>query len=366
MSILLSTEDGWILSHLQYLNEIYKNVINIDKACNLKFDERFFAINSQFLRNNQVAKSENGALRGRVKKRKKLVNSSEDLDQVNFVRDAFMRMRCLVAAQNVFNPGDTYDNNQVARTVSDNFYSGSALLQLGNFHGANDNENPIVVQTGNQKFVFPKRSFFYAYDVKDIFEKLGCEQQYDFILMDPPWWNKFVRRKKEKFVESSMMYNEELEKMPIENLLGKNGIVAVWCTNAPSHLNSILNEMFPAWGIVYVGKWYWVKVTQSGNTVCEFNFTNEKQPYEILIFGRKILGNETKIPDKKLIVSVPSCVHSHKPPINEIMRPYLVANPKCLEIFARYLLPNWTSWGLEVLKFQHLSLYEIVEPNGVD
>ena len=35
--------------------------------------------------------------------------------------------------------------------------------------------------------------------------------------------------------------------------------------------------------------------------------------------------------------------------------------PKCLEIFARYLLPRWTSWGLEVLKFQHLSLYTILE-----
>lgn len=58
-----------------------------------------------------------------------------------------------------------------------------------------------------------------------------------------------------------MMYNEDLAKIPIECLLGKNGIVAVWCTNAPSHYNSILNEMFPAWGITYVGTWYWVKVS---------------------------------------------------------------------------------------------------------
>lgn len=33
--------------------------------------------------------------------------------------------------------------------------------------------------------------------------------------------------------------------------------------------------------------------------------------------------------------------------------------PKCLELFARYLLPNWTSYGLEALKFQHQFLYEI-------
>lgn len=43
------------------------------------------------------------------------------------------------------------------------------------------------------------------------------------------------------------------------------------------------------------------------------------------------------------------------------MKKYLPNEPKCLEIFARYLLPEWTSWGLEVLKFQHLSLYAIIE-----
>lgn len=42
----------------------------------------------------------------------------------------------------------------------------------------------------------------------------------------------------------------------------------------------------------------------------------------------------------------------------EILAPYLPPSPKCLELFARYLLPNWTSFGLEALKFQHKFLYE--------
>jgi len=96
------------------------------------------------------------------------------------------------------------------------------------------------------------------------------------------------------------------------------------------------------------------------------------------------------IPDGKLVISVPSAVHSHKPPLTgvyfkwkvyydfathtaskvkikillkflEIIKEYLPNEPKCLEIFARYLLPGWTSWGLEILKFQHLSLYEILD-----
>lgn len=47
--------------------------------------------------------------------------------------------------------------------------------------------------------------------------------------------------------------------------------------------------------------------------------------------------------------------------ILEVIKEYLPSEPKCLEIFARYLLPGWTSWGLEVLKFQDLSLYTILE-----
>lgn len=57
------------------------------------------------------------------------------------------------------------------------------------------------------------------------------------------------------------MYNEELAKIPIGKLLCPNGLVAIWCTNAPSHLHSICNDIFPSWGITYRAKWYWVKVS---------------------------------------------------------------------------------------------------------
>lgn len=81
--MLLSTEDGWIISHAQYLHEIYKNVKDSEKLCNLEFIKTFFAINSQFLRNNQRSKLENEVSPRRVKKRKKLENPAQNLDQVN-------------------------------------------------------------------------------------------------------------------------------------------------------------------------------------------------------------------------------------------------------------------------------------------
>lgn len=44
--------------------------------------------------------------------------------------------------------------------------------------------------------------------------------------------------------------------------------------------------------------------------------------------------------------------------VSELLIPYLPQMPKSLELFARYLLPDYTSFGLEVLKFQHQFLYE--------
>lgn len=51
-----------------------------------------------------------------------------------------------------------------------------------------------------------------------------------------------------------------------------------------------------------------------GNTICNFISTPGKQPYELIILGCASDVN-VNIPDSKLIISVPSAVHSHKPPL---------------------------------------------------
>ena len=78
-------------------------------------------------------------------------------------------------------------------------------------------------------------------------------------------------------------------------------------------------------------------------------------------------------------------MHSHKPPLTgdglfhvllnfvydrqfnnlffyfvEIIKDYLPYEPKCLELFARYLLPGWKSYGDQVITFQNTSLFEVL------
>lgn len=56
-------------------------------------------------------------------------------------------------------------------------------------------------------------------------------------------------------------------------------------------------------------------MTQAGDTICNFNSTPGKQPYELLILGSALENNKVDIPDGRLMISVPSAVHSHKPPL---------------------------------------------------
>lgn len=57
MSLLYISEEGWIVSHLQYLDEIYKKVQNENGFCALGFNKMIFEINSQYLRQNQIVQT---------------------------------------------------------------------------------------------------------------------------------------------------------------------------------------------------------------------------------------------------------------------------------------------------------------------
>ncbi|XP_046492042.1 N(6)-adenine-specific methyltransferase METTL4 isoform X1 [Neodiprion pinetum] len=391
MSLTFATEDGWIVSHLNYMNNIYKNIADGSALCSLEFNSEFFDINTKYLRQNQIRNVDscsssssssssssfsftrnienNGKTSNKkdskIRKRKLDLTkelSHADSEQMKYIQRSLAKLLSTAKERGHFTDDARADNNKAARLVSQRFYTESFRQQVENLYGCNKSERAVISATRNERYVFPERCSFYCYDVRQIANKMEMANQFDFILLDPPWWNKSIRRKKNKCAGASytMMYNEELAKIPIAKLLSSNGIVAVWCTNAPSHLRSISDEMFPAWGVSYRAKWYWVKVTSSGETVCDFNPPPGKQPYELLLLGSVSSNTSIDIPNGKLLVSVPSAVHSHKPPLTEVIKSYLPRDPNCLEIFARYLLPGWTSWGLEVLKFQHLSLYSIV------
>lgn len=94
------------------------------------------------------------------------------------------------------------DNNEAARLASQTFYQDTFSGEEEYFYGCNDMDVAIISEAKDKKYVFPNKCSFYCYDVRDVARKLELNNQYDFILLDPPWWNKSIRRKKTRYLEA--------------------------------------------------------------------------------------------------------------------------------------------------------------------
>lgn len=138
------------------------------------------------------------------------------------------------------------------------------------------------------------------------------------------------------------------------------------------------DELFPNWGLQLVGEWYWVKICSTGELVFPLN-SPHKKPFERILIGRfgkraapasrgkggasgggggadstSAASARTTFPSERVLLSIPCLQHSRKPTLGAVLAPYLPDNYTGLELFARNLLPGWTSFGNEVLKFNQL------------
>ncbi|KAJ9578805.1 hypothetical protein L9F63_004955, partial [Diploptera punctata] len=348
--------------------KIYQNIQG-NTSEKLAFDSCLFEINTPFARIQCTTSPDEKELpsnsgRKKYKKRKRITPDMTDIMYIEQnVADLMKEVKDIGFFIYVPTLNDVKQNNVSARDTANNFYLKYKMSPAINMHGCNGTQNSLITQINGENYVIPADCRFFCYDVKEITTKVDLmSAPYDLVLLDPPWWNKYIRRKRAKCEEAGyqMLYNEELTCIPIPALTLPGSLIAVWCTNSPSHFSSLCDVIFPAWDVEYIAKWFWVKVTRGGDPVCQFSPPPGKQPFEQIVFGCRKGGQRLQpLPEEnKLIISVPSAIHSHKPPLRDVLVPYLPATPQCLELFARYLLPGWTSWGYEVLKLQHCSLYK--------
>ncbi|XP_051877355.1 N(6)-adenine-specific methyltransferase METTL4 [Pristis pectinata] len=215
-------------------------------------------------------------------------------------------------------------------------------------------------------YLLPPRSTFLLSDISCMEPLLGYKK-YDVITLDPPWENKSLKRSK----GYSHLFPWQISQLPVPLLATPGCLVVCWVTNRQKYLHYVKEELYPGWSVEVVAEWHWVKVTQQGEFVVPLDSVHKK-PYEILVLGR-YTGSPAQrdgeagtasvtVPDHKLIVSVPCTLHSHKPPLGEVLKGLTRPHAECLELFARNLQPGWTSWGNEVLRFQHLSYYQELDP----
>lgn len=63
------------------------------------------------------------------------------------------------------------------------------------FNGGNTLETPLIANIDGTEYVIPANCKFFNGDISNI-SNLSLKNEYDLIVIDPPWWNKYVRRTK--------------------------------------------------------------------------------------------------------------------------------------------------------------------------
>ncbi|XP_062545367.1 N(6)-adenine-specific methyltransferase METTL4 isoform X1 [Armigeres subalbatus] len=289
------------------------------------------------------------------RKRKRVEDNLDEITQK--VKDKHLEYLGLLG----LTEGVTEGSNSIALEFIDKFNRSSYYDVDNVFSGANESQFIVNTVINNEDFIIPSNCRFFNTDVRNLSDHITIEDRFDLIVMDPPWWNKYIRRTKAVNEQSGyrMLDNESLKSIPLENHIHDRTIVAIWCTNSPTHISAIEEQFCPKWNLKLVGSWFWTKVTEHGMPVCSFNETTKKQPYERLFIAVSSDSSIKNIPRERYIFSVPCAIHSNKPPLLDLFADLLPERPKCLELFARNVYPNFTSIGTEVLKLQNSRLFQL-------
>ncbi|CAO1380251.1 unnamed protein product [Diamesa serratosioi] len=314
-------------------------------------------------------------------KRKQAKNKTCELNEMENQALAFLQVCKLNKLFKKYDDDKMYEMKSENISLMNQFYENSKQSSENKFHGENNLNSGKLAVINDNNYLIPPECKFFNKNIEDIVSCLPIcdENKFDFIVMDPPWENRYIKRLKQTtksqryliihsnlktvliffFLFSySMLQNKEILQIPLENYIKVNTLVIIWCTNSESHINAIKNDFLSKWNLKLLTTWHWIKVDLNGETFC--SFSDNKKPYEIIFIATHKNNNNLHEDVQKdlLIFSNPSSIHSHKPPLIELFIKHLPISPKCLEIFARSLYTNFTSIGLEVLKLQNSTLYD--------
>jgi N6-adenosine-specific RNA methylase IME4 len=241
-----------------------------------------------------------------------------------------------------------------------------------NFHNVDDTPLQFKFVEKDQTPVWfsipPKATFLLADCEKPSkFRNLvrSCSEHYDlrkcfnFILLDPPWPNASAKRN-DVYVVSKTLWDTRrlLWKMDLDQYIAASGLIGVWVTNRPDVRDLVIGSggLFESLNVSFVEEWIYVKTTVHGEPVTGLDGLWRK-PYEILLLAQApesrftIAQNPTDV-KRRVIAAVPD-LHSRKPCVKTLIEEFMPKGYQALEIFSRYLVAGWYSWGNEALKFNY-------------
>ena len=253
------------------------------------------------------------------------------------------------------------------------------------FIHSNLKNHSILLTTRNFNYYIPAQCSFQCFDAyqsltyfhQNFFNTFQIDDKF-LIIIDPPWFgNKSVKRKhcyhtqtEEEIIKVCQKLSDVIEDIEIKNPICDISI-AIWTTEKEkSFVYQKLCPIFKTSGSIELT---WHKIT-----AC-FESAKIRGNKEYLIICHK----KGPLLTSGLLITIPSSIHSHKPPITHEMiwtikeeitsniknddskvqkgsleTNKLPAKLRGLEIYARYLRKNFHSIGLECLKLQIEGLFE--------
>jgi N6-adenosine-specific RNA methylase IME4 len=262
----------------------------------------------------------------------------------------------------------TVFRNQPKESWTSSFHNpGAHALEMGISERSSVQDTPLGPE---YRFTIPPRSTFFLSDsthsdafraaFRDLTDEYTLPRHFDLVLLDPPWPNRSAKRKQGTYEQvGGMPYLKKmLLKMDLDSYLEHNALVGVWITNKSALREHVLGPggLFETWNVGLIEEWVWIKTTTKGEPMFDVDSALRK-PYEVLLLGRAALNSWTCMTHgpsirRRVIAAVPD-IHSRKPCLKELLEEYLPdpTDYSALEIFSRYLVSGWTSWGNEVLKY---------------
>lgn len=186
---------------------------------------------------------------------------------------------------------------------------------------------------------------------EDLLQRVG-KVRFATVLADPPW--QFANRtgkiapEHRRLSRYGTMKLEEIMALPVEQIVAPTAHLYLWCPNAllPDGL-----AVMKAWGFTYKSNLVWHKIRKDGGSDGRgvgFYFRNVT---ELILFGVRGKNARTLAPGRSQVNLLASCKreHSRKPDEQYDLIESCSPSP-FLELFARGVRRDWTTWGNQAQK----------------
>lgn len=173
--------------------------------------------------------------------------------------------------------------------LTDYFLRASKLgIQTNILYTHDKTESNLLDTSIAGPILLPARCRFLWSDMKNLDILVQEKTKYSFIVIDPPWTNKSVRRKR-PYQWSDF---DQIRDLPVEQLIDRTRptLICCWSTNCDRVEQFIRNDLFKKWNCQYLATWFWLKVTRTGEPVLPLN-SIDKKSYETLYLA--VAGDET-------------------------------------------------------------------------